>query len=141
VDPQRDAQDKEERREDVRIAFRNEKLPPLDEMKPELQVHFTNLTDAVKAQDGDRLKSLFDFERLYDELDALGALPPANVRQRASFIRGLGEGFARMPKRNPLFAWATFEIKHIRPLDGGEAAVIVRHRGDNGSTLKIRWWL
>src|SRR5205823_1795332 len=70
-----------------------------------------------------------------------GMLPQA-VGARQGFAHGMRVGLGNaLTGDGPLFTCTGLEIKHVKKLQGNEAAVIVRHRTPDGKFLKLRWWV
>jgi hypothetical protein len=108
----------------------------------ELQPLFGDLGAAFRDQARARIVGHFDAERMFEEF-AGAAVPMLNGRaNQQQFVQGMREGMANtLVQQAPLLAWTSTEFKQIKKLGNGEVAVIARHRGPDGSILKMRWWL
>jgi tetratricopeptide (TPR) repeat protein len=136
-------QDAEARRRELMDAFANRKPLLADaDLVHELQPLFKDLGEAYQARDGARLASHFDADRMTDELLSGGAIPQPIARDRQGLARGIRTGLQRtLVLQAPFLAWDRFEIKNVKKLANNEVVVIVRHRQQDGDSLKMRWWL
>src|SRR5262245_45334063 len=134
--PQEDAQ----RRRDLIEAFKNQAPLGPDEIAREIKPLFDGLGAAYRARDAARLGDLFDVDRIIDEIMAMDLFP--GLRNRRPLVEGVREGMGRaLAQQAPLMEFDDTEIRHLRKLEGNEAVVIVRHRGRDGVSLKIRYWV
>jgi predicted Zn-dependent protease len=140
---QRLEEDEEERREQLREAFKDRKPVAADEIARQVQPLFDELDVALRGQDADRLTALFDLDRMMDEFAAAGgALPLRTVKERRDFRRGLRIGIVKgLAQRGQIFHWNATEIRKVKKLNNDEAVIIARHKHPNGVTLKMRWWV
>jgi predicted Zn-dependent protease len=136
-------EDEEERRAQLREAFKDRKPLADDEIARQVQPLFADLDAALRAQDADRIMALFDMDRMIDEFVAAGGAPPVRtVRQRRDFRIGLGRGMGpSLAQRGQIFHWDATEVRKVRKLNNDEAVIIARHKHPNGLTLKMRWWV
>jgi predicted Zn-dependent protease len=136
-------EDEEERREQLRKAFKDRK--PLDaaEIAQQVQPILDKLGAALRDQDADRITAEFDLDRLLDEFVAAGGtLLVRTTKERRDFRRGMREGLGKnFAEKGVVFHWNATEIRNIKKLNNEEAVVIARHAHPNSATLKLRWWL
>jgi uncharacterized protein HemY len=135
-------EDPEERRQEVRQAFGN--LQPLapDEIDRELKTLFNDLGDALRAADQHRVTEFFDTDRLVEEMAAQKLFPRAPLRSRRALARGIRAGLGQgLVQQGGLIRWTTTDIRGVKKLADHELVVIVRHHDEDGSDLKMRWWL
>jgi tetratricopeptide (TPR) repeat protein len=139
---QAEPENPQQRREEVRQAFRELKPLAPDEIDRELKTLFNDLGDALRAADQHRIAEFFDTDRLVDEMAAQELFPRAVFRARRAMARGmrarLGQGMAQ---NGGLMRWTTSDIKAVKKLADDEVVVIVRHHAEGGIELKMRWWL
>ncbi len=140
-DPRKQAED-EERRRDVAEAFAQQKPLEPAEIAEEIKPLLVELGRSFRARNGAAIAACFDPERLFDELVKHNVLGRELLRGRREFLKGMEMGLApSLQQQAPLMEWHDFEIRHVKKLEGNEAAVIVRHRTVAGFSLKMRWWV
>lgn len=99
---------------------------------------FEQLGRAFREADADRLRMLWDFERLADHFAGLGV---TGERERLAEIerRALPAHLARNAVR---FAYVRFRIQKCAFNAGRtEALASVRHEAQDGTITRCRWWL
>lgn len=137
-------EDEEERREQLRQAFKDRKPLAEDEIAQQVKPLFDELGTALRAQAAAQIQSKFDLDRMMDELDAAsgGALPLRTAKERRDFRPGLSQGIGQsLAQRGEVFHWVATDIRHVKKLNNDEAVVISRHKHTNGMSLKMRWWM
>ncbi len=135
-------EDEEERLQDLRDAFGDQKPMDRDELVNDLKPLFEGLGQAFRAADGPRIMSHYDVDRMADEFAALGVLPNRSTQFRRSFAQSLRKELEKSLVEGAVnMEWNTFEIRHVKRLNANEAVVIARHEKKNAVTLKMRWWV
>ena len=137
-------EDEEERREQLRQAFKDRKPLAEDEIARQVKALFDELGTALRAQAAAQIQSKFDLDRMMDELDAAGggALRLRTAKERRDFRPGLSQGIGQsLAQRGEVFHWIATDIRHVKKLNNDEAVVISRHKHTNGMSLKMRWWM
>lgn len=132
----------EERREDVKEAFRPQGPQAEDARARDLRGLFEALGEGYRTGDSERIISQFNLERVMDDMVAQNVAPREATRDRTAFLRGMRTGMSRsLAQQSALISWESTEIRQIKSLSADEAVVIARHRRANGVTLKYRWWV
>lgn len=137
-------EDEEERREQLRQAFKDRKPLAENEIAQQVKPLLDGLGTALRLQDVHRILPQFDLDRMMDEVAAAGggALPLRNAKDRRDFRRGLSQGLGpSLAQRGQVFHWDATDIRNIKKLNNDEAVVIARHKHSNGMSLKMRWWV
>ncbi len=137
-------EDEEERREQVRQAFKDRQPLADDEIAKQVTPVLDELGASLRAGNPGRIMVKFDLDRMMDELAAAngGAELLRNTRTRNDFRRGLAQGFGQsLAQRGVVFHWDQTEVRKIKQLNEDEAVVIARHKHPNGVSLKMRWWM
>jgi tetratricopeptide (TPR) repeat protein len=140
--PARVEENPEERLEEVRAAFKEQKPLAVEEIAPGLKPMFEGLGGALRAADAKRIEAYFDVDRMGDEIIALGTLPLRTTKEKQDFKQGLRLGIgSSLAKAALLMHWTESDIRNVKKLNDQEAVVIVRHKHPNGALLKMRWWV
>jgi tetratricopeptide (TPR) repeat protein len=159
-DPPRQAffpENREQRRQEIQQAFVEDKdkqrfpVQPPEKKQPdparpdraaELKAFFAELGRAFVARDVNRIADHWDTERLVDELLAQKVVPEWVFANRAKSARELDKGMrGPLAPGSFLMSWTESDIRHTKILGDDEVVVIVRHKGPDNESLKMRWWL
>lgn len=156
--PPRDgpAQEKQKRLKEIKEAIQDLLAPQKDGKKPndktsqsdtteleaDLKPFFGELGAAMRSQDGMRIASHFDVDRIFDELVAQSAMPQKLIADKtkimASMRQELGPALAKQAAQ---LAWTASTLKSVKKIGPSEVVVIVRHRDGEVPGMKMRWWV
>src|SRR5262245_13277770 len=128
-------------------VFRTPAAPTPDE-ETAFRAVFDSLRQALADKDEAALASLFDVDRLAQELEQFGVfanIPSGNTPAgRADFVRGMREGLTKSFISNELLRWERTQVRWVQhSADGREAIVTAHHRSAllGNRAYKLRWWL
>ncbi len=141
--PVRQADDLVERRKEKLEPGPNKLARDANELAPLVKPTLDKLGEALAERKAEKIAALFDFERLHDEFVEQKIIPEMMLRNRTAEVRQMREGLGQMLARNAEFLnWRETEIRSVKLIARDDVAVIARHTtGDDGSFLRMRWWL
>jgi hypothetical protein len=136
------AEDEEQRRQELREVFVEQRPLPKEEIVKQLEPLFTRLGNAFRTVNREQLVAQFDLERFHDEVRAMGLAPALTQGQRRDFLRGAKIGLGdSMVRQASLMQWDRFEIRNLKILPTNEAIATIRHFRHDGVPMRMRWWV
>jgi tetratricopeptide (TPR) repeat protein len=111
------------------------------ELRKEVAPLFEELGAALRDHDGRRAAAQFDAQGMIDEAVRDNTVPN-NLQRDPAFLNALRKQIVRAFGSEPRWSpWVASDVRHVKPLGGAGLAVVVRHRLEDGTFLKLRWWL
>jgi hypothetical protein len=135
----RPRQDPEEWRQEVAQAFKQPAKVEGD-LTRELRAFFDSVGAAARRGDDATIRTCFDIDRMAEEICRAAGVP---VLDQADFARGFrSRAGAGLGRQLDVLTFARYDIKAVKRLPAAEeVAVIIRHRDQNGESVRVRWWL
>lgn len=136
--PPRPAESEAEKRRDITEAFA---APASAEKSEDLRELRRLISRAVRLTPADKVDDYYDLDRMWLEVQAAAtdSLPVNSAVGTKSLSKNIASGMSR---DGPLARYRRIEIKRMKRLAADDEAVAyVRHRADDGESLKMRWWL
>jgi tetratricopeptide (TPR) repeat protein len=140
--PPRPVETREERMARSAEAFTGTDIDLEDPRAAEIHALVEDLRTAFVDRDRERLRELYDLERMFQETVRAGGI---RVTQEA--YRQMEAGFTssvekNLPEQGRYLGYERFEIKRIEfSEDHGEAVVYLRGWTEDGILMKSRWWI
>jgi predicted Zn-dependent protease len=106
----------------------------------EVTRHFVLLQKALDQRNGTLYQSLYDFDRMADELMHSSSVP-GFAKNRRAFIDGMRQGAGNVDAMAAIYSYDSFDIKRIKTLADDECVVFVRLVANDTTSWKMRWWL
>ncbi len=145
--PAREAISVDEKHRQTHDAFTSAAaVSPSDQETRDISATLDRFNVAMQQKNGAVLFSMFDVDRLWDELDRMGALASVPLINRSQYKTGFGNGFRQsLTGQFTDLNWTTHAVKKISLSSNRQEAVVydleTHGVGTAKRQLKIRWWM
>jgi tetratricopeptide (TPR) repeat protein len=138
----------QEKHEQTKAAFVENDAAAGSADTPVISAALDRFNNIIIAGDPASADSVFDVNRLVDELERMGALDSISADQRAGFKRGIAEGARKgLVKQCASLIWTGHKVKKVSLSSDRREAVVYdleQHFGGTGTSRyisKMRLWL